>query len=72
MLNSLNLSICLQLGKLDFLMNPFKERQIFADNFVVGQKNLTSENLKYFDIYGSTFANPRISGKNIEILADPI
>lgn len=53
-------------------MNPFKERQIFADNFVVGQKNLTSENLKYFDIYGSTFANPRISGKNIEILADPI
>lgn len=31
-----------------------------------------SENLKYFYIYDSIFGNLWISGKNIEILADPI
>lgn len=76
MLNSLNLDV-FATGKVRFFfMNPFKERQIFADNCIVGQKkkkkNLTSENLEYFYFYSSIFANPWVSGKNIGILADPI
>lgn len=59
MLNSLNLDM-FATGKVRFFfMNPFKERQIFADNCIVGQKkNLTSENLEYFYFYSSIFANP--------------
>lgn len=60
MLNSLNLDV-FATGKVRFFfMNPFKERQIFADNCIVGQKkkNLTSENLEYFYFYSSIFANP--------------